>query len=51
MTFATGAAIQHRTHTPPDTWSCPSFVLILRPVTYRIVTFPDVEIRISLGTC
>ena len=44
-TFATGAACQQRTLTPPDTWSCPTFglasVLMLRPVSPELVVFPD----------
>ena len=36
-TFATGAACQQRTLTPPDTWSCPTLglasVLMLRPIS------------------
>ena len=44
-TFATGAACQQRTLTPPDTWSCPilglASVLMLRPISPELVLFPD----------
>ena len=44
-TFATGAACQQRTLTPPDTWSCPTFglasVLMLRPMSPELVLFLD----------
>ena len=44
-TFATGAACQQRTLTPPDTWSCPtlglSSVLIMRPISPELDLFPD----------
>ena len=44
-TFATGAACQQRTLTPPDTWSCPTLglasVLMLRPITPELVLFLD----------
>ena len=44
-TFATGAACQQRTLTPPDTWSCPTLglacVLMSRPISPEIVLFPD----------
>ena len=44
-TFATGAARQQRTLTPPDTWSSPTLglasVLMLRPITPELVLFPD----------
>ena len=44
-TFATGAACQERTLTPPDTWSCPTFglacVLMLKPISSELVLFPD----------
>ena len=44
-TFATGAACQQRTLTPPDTWSCPSLglvcVLISRPMSPELILFPD----------
>ena len=44
-TFAAGAACQHRTLTPPDTWSCPTSelagVLMLRPISPELVLFPD----------
>ena len=44
-TFATGAACQQRTLTPPDTWSCPTLglacVLMLRPISLELVLFPD----------
>ena len=43
-TFATDAACQQRTLTPPDTWSCPTLglasVLILRPMSPELVLFP-----------
>ena len=43
-TFATGAACQQRTLTPPDTWSCPTLglasVLMLRPMSPELVLFP-----------
>ena len=51
-TFATGAACQQRTLTPPDTWSCPTLglasVLMLRPISPELVLFLD--FRTSLGT-
>ena len=44
-TFATGAACQQRTLTPPDTWSCPTLglacVLMSRPISPELVLFPD----------
>ena len=44
-TFATGAACQRRTLTPPDTWSCPTLVLasVLMPrrISTELVLFPD----------
>ena len=44
-TFATGAACQQRTLTPPDTWSCPTLGLasglMLRPISPELVLFPD----------
>ena len=44
-TFATGAACQQRTLTPPDTWSCPTLglasVLMLRPISLELVLFLD----------
>ena len=44
-TFATGAACQKRTLTPPDTWSCSTLglasVLMLRPISPELVLFPD----------
>ena len=44
-TFATGAAGQPRTLTPPDTWSCPilglACVLMSRPISPKLVLFPD----------
>ena len=44
-TFATGAACQQRTLTPPDTWSCPTLglaiVLMLRPISHELVLFLD----------
>ena len=44
-TFATGAACQQRTLTPPDTWSCPTLglasVLMLRLISPELVLFLD----------
>ena len=44
-TFATGAACQQRTLTPPDTWSCPTVelasVLMLRLISPELVLPPD----------
>ena len=44
-TFATGAACQQRTLTPPDTWSCPTLelacVLMSRPISPELVLFPN----------
>ena len=44
-TFATGAACQQRTLTPPDTWSCPTLglacVLMSRPISPELFLFPD----------
>ena len=44
-TFATSAACQQKTYTPPDTWSCPTFglacVLMSRPISPELVVFPD----------
>ena len=44
-TYATGAACQQRTLTPPDTWSCPTLglacVLMSRPVSPELVLSPD----------
>ena len=44
-TFATGAACQQTTLTPPDTWPCPTLglacVLMSRPVSPDLVLFPD----------
>ena len=44
-TYATGVACQQRTLTPPDTWSCPTLglacVLMLRPISFELVLFPD----------
>ena len=43
--FATGAACQQRTLTPPDTWSCPTLrlasVLMLRQISPELVLSPD----------
>ena len=40
-TYATGAACQQRTLTPPDTWSCPTlglaYVLMSRPISPELV--------------
>ena len=44
-TYATGAACQQRTLTPPDPWSCPTFglacVLMSRPISTELVLSPD----------
>ena len=44
-TYATGAACQQRTLTPPDTWSCPTSglacVLMSRPISPELVLSPD----------
>ena len=44
-TYATGAACQQRTLTPPDTWSCPTLglacVLMSRPISPELVLSPD----------
>ena len=44
-TFATGAACQQRTLTPPDIWSCPisglASVLMLRPISPELVLLSD----------
>ena len=44
-TFATGAACQLRTLTPPDTCSCPTLglacVLMSKPISPELVLFPD----------
>ena len=44
-TYATGAACQQRTLTPPDTWSCPTLglacVLMSRPISPELVFSPD----------
>ena len=44
-TYATGAACQQRTLTPPDTWSCPTLglacVLMSRPISPELVLTPD----------
>ena len=46
--YATGAACQQRTLTPPDTWSCPTLglacVLMLRPIFSELVLSPDLWI-------
>ena len=43
--FATDAACQQRTLTPPDTWSCPTLglasVLMLWPISPELVLSPD----------
>ena len=53
-TYATGAACQQRTLTPPDTWSCPTLglacVLMSRPVSPELVLSPTFEFRTPLGT-
>ena len=45
-TFATGAACQQKTFTPPDIWSCPTLglasVLMLRPISPKLVLLPDI---------
>ena len=47
-TYATGAACQQRTLTPPDTWSCPTLglacVLMSRPISPELVLSPDLWI-------
>ena len=47
-TYATGAACQQRTLTPPDTWSCPTLglacVLMSRPFFPELVLSPDLWI-------
>ena len=47
-TYATGAACQQRTLTPPDTWSCPTLglacVLMSRPIFPGLVLSPDLWI-------
>ena len=44
-TYATGAACQQRTLTPPDTWSCPTLglacFLMSRPISPELVLSPD----------
>ena len=44
-TFATGAACQQRTLTPPETWSCPTLglasVLLSRPIAPELDLSPD----------
>ena len=44
-TYATGAACQQRTLTPPDTWSCLTLglacVLMSRPISPELVLSPD----------
>ena len=44
-TYATGAAYQQKTLTPPDTWSCPTLglacVLMSRPISPELVLSPD----------
>ena len=53
-TYATGAACQQRTLTPPDTWSCPTLglacVLMSRPISPELVLSPDFWISNTLGT-
>ena len=43
--YATGAACQQSTLTPPDTWSCPTLglacVLMSRPISPELVLSPD----------
>ena len=47
-TYATGAACQQRTLTPPDTWSCHTLglacVLMSRPISPEFVLSPDLWI-------
>ena len=47
-TYATGAACQQRTLTPPDTWSCPTLglacVLMPRPISPELVLSRDLWI-------
>ena len=44
-TYATGAACQQRTLTPPDPWSCPTLglacVLMSRPISPELVLSPE----------
>ena len=44
-TYATGAACQQRTLTPPDTWSCPTLglacVQMSRPISPELILSPD----------
>ena len=44
-TYATGAACQQRTLTPPDTWSCPTLglacILMSRPISPGLGLSPD----------
>ena len=53
-TFASGAACQQRTLTPPDTWSCSTLglasFLMLIPMSPALVLFRTFEFRTSLGT-
>ena len=50
-TYATGAACQQRTFTPPDTWSCPTLglacVLMSRLISLELFLSPDFWIRNS----
>ena len=51
-TYATGAACQQRTLTPPDTWSCPTLglacVLMSRPISPELVLSPELSLGTSL---
>ena len=55
-TFAMNVACQQRTHTPPDTWPCPTMgiacVVMLRPIICKLVhvMFPNSEFQTYLGT-
>ena len=52
-TFATGAACQQRTHTPPDTWSCPTLglasILCWDLSLLNLSCFRTFEFRTPLG--
>ena len=53
-TYATGAACQQGTLTPPDTWTCPTLglacFLMSRRISPELVLSLDFWIRTSLGT-
>ena len=48
--YATGAACQQRTLTPPDTWSCPTLGLACVLISPELVLSPDFWISNTLGT-